>query len=30
MLDKLDKPFVGKPIEGLYDTLPISRTFLRE
>ena len=30
MLDELDQPFVGKPIEGLYDTLPISRTFLRE
>jgi hypothetical protein len=30
MLDKLDQPFVGQPIEGLYDTLPISKTFLRE
>jgi hypothetical protein len=30
MLDELDQPFVGKPIEGLYDTLPISRTFLRQ
>jgi hypothetical protein len=30
MLDELDRPFVGEMIEGLYDTLPISRTFLRE
>ena len=30
MLDELHKPFVRKSIEGLYDTLPISRTFLRE
>jgi len=30
MLDELDQPFVGKPIEGTYDTLPIIRTFPRE
>ena len=30
VLDELDQPFVRKSIEGLYDTLPISRTFLRE
>src|SRR5437763_6614344 len=30
MLHELDKPFVGKPIEGTYDTLPIIRTFPRE
>jgi hypothetical protein len=30
MLDELDQPFVGEMIEGLYDTLPVSRTFLRE
>ena len=30
MLDELHKPFVGKSIEGLYDTLPIIRTFPRE
>jgi hypothetical protein len=30
MLDELDKPFVGKPIEGTYDTLPIIRTSPRE
>jgi hypothetical protein len=30
VLHELHKPLVRKAIEGLYDTLPISRTFLRE
>jgi hypothetical protein len=30
MLDKLDHPVVIDFVEGLYDTLPISKTFLRE
>ena len=30
VLDELHQPFVGNSIERLYDTLPISRTFLRE
>jgi len=30
MLDELDQPTFVEVIEGLYDTLPISRTFLRE
>jgi hypothetical protein len=30
VLDELHQPFVGNPIEGLYDTLPIIRTFPRE
>jgi len=30
VLDELDQPFVGEMIEGLYDTLPIIRTFPRK
>jgi hypothetical protein len=30
MLDELYQPFVGNSIEGLYDILPIIRTYPRE
>jgi len=30
MLDELQEPVMPNFVEGLYDTLPISRTFLRE